>query len=362
MKKNGFSLAELLISMAIISFMVGVAITTFKTYDKGISHLYSNMYYVLDRALYNTTTYWIPNDAFEREPFKKELKNPKNGDVREISDTEGARRLCRALIEYINPVESGNRDSICSASKAVTDMGNDDLFTKENVMFTATNGVRFWISKRYPEDDSKLKFYIIYADMNGPRLPNSMKYEKGSESNNWKTKDPDIFAFAALENGRVCPLGIPEVEPRYMTTRIIYQDEGDVNDFVYKYSSPSRPYVYSKAEAWGYYLPQAQVPENHSVVADDDVIGDEPTSYNGYVRSNIDANSKIYEFLEGKTMSEYVQNDPYNKNSAGAFDIKFQSEMPRHENDDKTKPNIGGYGCYWRSAEECYVLIDKYVD
>ena len=199
--------------------------------------------------------------------------------------------------------------------------------------------------------------------MNGKRLPNTMTYEKGSEANKWRTKDPDIFAFAALENGRVCPLGIPEVEPRYLTTRIIYQEESDGNEVELKYSTPSRPYVYSKAEAWGYYLPANKVAAGHTVVDDDEVMPDEPLSYNGYIRSNINSASKIYAFLaSGQTMSNYVQSDSYNKNSEGQFDINFQSDLPRHENNDVHKPNIGGYACHWMSDEECYVLVDKFVD
>ena len=362
-------MAELVISLAIIAFIVGAAITTFKPYDKGISHLYSNIYYVLDRALYNTTSYWIPNNEAEREPFKDSVTNPKTGENVTINANEGAKRLCRALTEYINPVEDSNRDNVCreGASKTVTDMGTDDLFTPDNVMFTATNGMRFWISKRFPASKSlveyKPRFFIIYVDLNGKRGPNSMYYEKGSSSNNWKTKDPDIFAFAALETGRICPLGIPEVEPRYLTTRVLYQEEDETGQLIYRYSSPSRPYVYSKAQAWGYYLPVNEQQENEEV-NDDEIIAEEPLSYNGYVRKEINPDTKIYSsFLnKNQTMADYVQKDPYNLSSDGIFNIHLMSEEPHHENNDITKPNIGGYGCSQMSAEECYVQVDKYVD
>ena len=377
MKKFGFTLSEVLISMVIIGILSGAIIGTFKKNDKGIKYLYSNTYYVLDRALYNAITYWVSGDAAAREPFKRKIKykDDKGKDVEAtIDDSEGARRLCRSLVEYINPTEAADRDSICKVTD-VDASGDDTLFTAENLQFTATNGVRYWISKRYPEtpkegepdNDNDLKFYIIYADLNGPKVPNSMTYEKASESNGWQTKDPDIFAFAALENGRICPIGVPEVDSRYLTTRIVYEELDNDEQIELRYSSPSRPYVYSKAQSWGYYLPEA--PKGETVVNDTDTISDEPFSFNGYVQSKIlesHQESKIYDFLKTDdgtrlTMTQYVQNDPYNKDKDGKFNIKFQSDPPRYENNDRTKPNIGGYSCNWMSDEECYVLVDKYV-
>lgn len=369
MKKSGFTISELVICLAIIGILSAAALTTFKKYEKGVKHIYSNTYYVLDRALYNATSFWISGDEKAREAFKEKVRNPENPDEEiEISDTEGARRLCRALIEYINPVESSNRDAICSAGKAISDMGTDDLFTAENVMFTATNGVRYWISKRYPtvgengENAGELKFYIVYADLNGKQLPNTMRYVPGTEANNWNAEYPDIFAFAALENGRVCPLGPPEVDPYFLTTRVVYQEVDENNEIEFKYSEPSMPYYYSKAEAWGYYLPENRRPDGENELKDDDVINDEPLSFNGYVRNKLHDGSIIYEFLGDKTMSQYVLDDPLNYDENGNFTIIFQSDPPRHRNGNRNLPNIGGFGCSWASEEECYVLIDKYLD
>ena len=362
MTKKGFTLAETLLTLAIMATLIAIGLSTFNSYDKGIKHLYSNTYYVLDRALYNSITSWVPKDTFNREPFEPNLKNA-SGETVPISDEEGAKRLCRALIEYINPVEDSNRDSnlMCSSSKAVTDSG--DSFDRDKVQFTATNGIRFWISKRYPADPNATHYFIIYADLNGTKLPNSMVQIKASKETRWKVRDPDIFAFAALETGRICPIGLPEVDPRYMTARIQYEEESAGGDEVLlKYSEPSKPLVAAKAEAWGYYLSESALPTGQqTVVPDDEIIDGEPLTYTGYLRNNISKSSKIYSFFTNsdETMSSYVQNDPMYKNSNT---LKFQSDPPKHENDDINKPNIGGYNCMWLSSPPCTVIVDKYID
>ena len=228
--KKGFSLSELIIVFGIIGIMVTLGLKSFSNNDNQIKYLYSSLYHSLDRALYNTMLYWVPEDDYQRQPFKTSVSN--NSTVTSVSDAQGAERLCKALVEYINTI-----DEACSASNAVDDSGEDSLFTPEKVQFEAFNGMRFWISKRYPETtsssiaDTNMKFFIVYADVNGVKPPNSLRYQQNyvdansSASTNNSVKDmrdPDIFAFAAMEDGRVVPIGIAEFEPRFLTTRLTY--------------------------------------------------------------------------------------------------------------------------------------------
>ena len=212
-KQRGFTLAEMIISVGIIGILTGAALLTLKPFDKNVKYIYSNTFYSLDKAFYNGMTYWANenNQKSNRDPFISGINN-------------GSQRLCNLLIEYITPVE--NNDA-CRAN-AVTATASDNEFIKDNVQFTATNGVRFFISsiqqgRIQPPSETAIdgeKFYIIYADINGVKAPNSVTYEVTND----RTKDPDIFAFAALESGRICPLGPPEVDIRYMTTRILYKN------------------------------------------------------------------------------------------------------------------------------------------
>ncbi len=383
--KSGFTIAEMLIALGIISILTGAAIFTFKPFDKGIKYLYSNIYENLDRAFYNIMTYDIPKNDYSN-PFSDTNKDGNTYTRRDDEDT-GTEELCKRLISYISTVE--NDESTCSSTKIVSKNADNSNFVEGKVQFTAVNGVRFFISRMYPEDKDTAgeRFYVIYADLNGENGPNSVEYIPPSKANNFKTTDPDIFAFAALESGRICPLGAPEVDTRYLSTRIRYQD--DTNGVTYKYTVNSMPYIYSKAEAWGYYLPADHIPDNcgeqgdyglcTSYKKDDDnndvqdsvddayvIPNGSPYSYNGYVRNilktsaNVDSN--IYSFLlydpknEGAkntvpvTMSEYFQHSLMCKDEDGIFNVIFKSDEIAN----------GGYKCRLKSDEECEVVIDKY--
>lgn len=354
-KQKAFTLAEVLIALGIIGVLMGAAMHTLKPFDKNIKYIYSSTYYSIEKAFYNAITYWIP------------LKDDRNPFASGLTDETASIRLCKALIEYINIVEptecskSGttcSNDSLaCQTGRTVDDLGKstgDTGLKDTNVQFTSTNGVRYWISGLYPTgataDDKK--FFIIYADINGTKYPNSMDY---AVSNGYTT-DPDIFAFAALETGRICPLGPPEVDMRYLTTRIVYEDSVDAEGVTLKYSSPSRPYAYSKAEAWGYYATTPPTGIASSEMKDDEYMDEAPFSYNDYIRSKISPDSKIYSFI-GKdksgnniSIATYAQN---RYNDTNEFSWKV--------NENKPNATPKGYGCVYRSQEHCDVNIDKYV-
>ena len=344
MKKTGFTIAEILISLVVVGVITGFAINIFRPFDKSYKYLYSNAYYSLDRALYNATMTYIPENEYNREPFQETARNAVTGQAITVTPQMGAQRLCRALTEYINTVSTN-----CNAAPSDS-AGADGIFST-TPSFITNNGMRFWISRRYPDNgDNRTKFFVIYADLNGTKPPNSMRYEEGNGANQNRTRDPDVFAFAALPMGRVCPIGVPEVEPRYLTTRTKYIDENmevayssDSQDqnFNSAFSLASQPMIYNMAQAWGYYISGDE--------ADDNIpIPDAPLSYNGYIRSVI-GNSAIYGFLNGRTMRSY-----FNNRYSGSRRPALNSAPP-------AEGNSGGFGCAEKSDNECEVIIDKYV-
>ena len=336
-KKSAFTLAELLIVLAIIGVVSTIGLNVYKKYDKGIRYIYSNTYHVLDRAIFNAANFATREEL--KSPFKDSELN-ESGTVQTVSQEESAKRLCEMLIEYI-----GTFSTDCRSTDLADASGN----TLNSPQFIASNGVRYYITRRLPDVKTSPEdpyFFIVFADINGEKAPNSLYYEPGSDSNGHKTVDPDIFAFAIVpvDGGRVCPLGPPEVDGRYMLTRIQYFDITDENpyedkdDAAIKYSTVSLPYYISKAEAWGYYLPETKMSEG--VVPDTSYIDTDPYTYNGYIKNNLPNGNLIYAFLNG-------------------------GDIPRINSDHvslrRQSVAEGGYGCRRLSDEECSVIIDRYL-
>ena len=230
-----------------------------------------------------------------------------------------------------------------------------------------------------PKEDSndqqkklRHKFYLVFADLNNSKGPNTVAYESGKQTG--KTKDPDIFVFAALETGYVAPVGIAEVEPRYLTTRIQYFHKESGDKTSYKYSQQSKSLLASRAEAWGYYgVPKdkpddTDKPEVPATDKDDKLYidGEMGLSYGDYIKSVLDdqvtgagdtsIKSLMYKFLDGGSFREYFENDELTK------DLKLQNKEPEFASNNKYK-NTGGYGCKPHLANEglCEVHVDKYI-
>ena len=349
--KQGFTLAELLIVLGIIGFLSAAAVTTIKPWDKGIRFLYSNTYYALDRAFYNASQNEMMTDPKTYDPFYV----PNKGEAaRTHSDTkdDGALALCRALTAYINPVDRTS----CRETKITKANALDTDFKSENVQFVATNGVHYYITRnlKFKVNDNSLDnidnaikdshFYLIFADMNGDKFPNTALYQPYDAAKKQKEKDPDIFAFAALENTkRIVPLGAPEFNPKYMMARFVYTETKGENEEEYVFSPTSKTYVEIKAQAWNFY--------NDSNANDSNgyynlPIFDEALSYNDYVRLVIEKlypNNNIYKnYLSWEAMKELVQGSGGSEN-----ENKLQSDEP--------------YKCQKNNKESCFVMIDKYV-
>ena len=362
MVKKAFTLAELIIVLTIIGVITAMAITTFQRYDKGIRFLYSNTYHALDRALFNALNFSdLPNPFVTSE--LRELEGGGQEDV-EVSPEEGARRLCEYFVRYMNT----NSQNCSEENLALAD--GEHFGT---VKFAAANGVNYYISARLPDrdinnyddlveneaDKKRLKgllnshtFFIVYADINGDEPPNSMDYLPPNEQNNYRPLDPDIFAFAALDIGKICPLGVPEIDPRYMQTRISYYDlNATVNDedkaadaAQARFSTVSLPYYISKAQAWGYYLDNNR---NYSL----EVLDEEPASYNDYIRLILPARTKIYSFLgEGDVRKVQIR----------LPEVQEGAE-PIHLMSNPINGNPPGFGCVEMQPENCWVIVDKYL-
>jgi hypothetical protein len=323
MKKTAFSLPEAIIAMAIMGIVVTFGIRASVQNDKAIRHLYSNTYHALDKAFYNA--YNFPSSG-SQDPFTAN------------NDAQGALRLCRMLTEYINTIEQNP----CKADRTLlTDNPADSDFNDDSLQFIATNGIRIYISHKYGVASDP--FYLIYVDINGPKIPNSMHYEiKAPGTKRARTVDPDIFAFAAVNFGRIVPLGVPEFDGRYMLSRVQYYDherpiKDDQQDLLF--SAPSQPYYLMRAQAWGYYNTTNRLPDITR-------IADNPYSYNGYIKDQIQVGSRIY----ADAMNTFF----------GGYNNTIT--VPASGNLRSASVSNGGYNCERGTDENaCDVIIDNYV-
>lgn len=307
-KKRGFTLAEIVICMAIIGIIMSIALTTVKPRQKAMKYLYMNAYQSVAKAYYNGFIQGF-------NPFLD-----KDGTTHSSTTDTGSEELCKALSSFINStdtvVEAGkDYSNSCSPTKITSELGNS--FEDKKIQFIAAgSGMRFYTSEML-EKDGPIPFYLVFVDLNGPKKPNRMDYAPTDKK---KQHDPDIYAFAVLNNGTTVPLGVPEYDTRYMTARIVYFDKN--GDEIY--SKTPRAYYQAKGEAWGFYGDSTINPLEHY----EDI---EPHTMNDYIRSKINQNSLIV-----KDFPDLSKLTPYGL------------------------ANVAPYYCSKEDFETCYVILDQY--
>lgn len=326
--KNGFTLAEIVIAMAIIGIITAIALTTLKPAKSAVKYLYMNAYNTVGLAYYN-------GFVLGYNPFSDKDVDGNAAVHSETKDT-GAEILCRALTSYINTKDNVKDSSVkdvngiakdysasCSSTKITSP--NADSFTDEKVQFVANNGMKYYISNLIKDDD--IKFYLVFIDTNGDKRPNSFDYRKKTvEDDDGNTKEviqewPDIYSFALLETGRIVPLGIPEYDPMVLSARFVYFD----NEGESLYYKKSLAYYQAKGAAWGYYSNKTEPDEYDE---------SDPLTLNDLIRKKIEAayaESKII-----KDFPELKDLDP----------LDTASEAPYH--------------CSNEDFESCYIFLDEY--
>ena len=308
-KKLGFTIAETLVCLGIISIILIYALTTMKPNQKAIKYLYRNAYLALNNAYYNGVMQG-------HEPFKSDLSHSETND-------EGTEQLCRALSSYINTTDTTMQDgkdysASCSPTKITSQLGEE--FKDENVQFIASgSNMKFYISNMLNNEEGETPFYLVFVDVNGDRGPNTMVLKDKKKSD-----VPDIYAFAATEDALMTPLGIPEYDTRVLSTRLAYiSAEGEE-----AYTRFSKPYYQTKGEAWGFYSSDSEALKDPTKVR----LVEEAHTLNDYIRSKIDPNSNIVKDFPDLTQPPY-----------------------------EPLPLAGQkYACVELDLEACYLILDEY--
>lgn len=196
--KKAFTFAELMIVFIIIGTIIALGITSVKPWEKAYKYAYLRMYNALSLTIYNHMVNSTEDEAF-----------PANANA-----------FCTSLLEYINTADHA---TTCSGAT----LGNNPTeFPDDKVRIKTSNGVKLWIGANsasgapYTHSETKdgitdtVKYYIVYADLNGDRKPNSAVWSANRMA--------DIVAFLITDKYVVIPVGYPEIDARYLEAHVVY--------------------------------------------------------------------------------------------------------------------------------------------
>ena len=193
--KNGFTLAEVLICMVIIGFIVAMSIQTLKIIKTSYASL---AYFEFNNIKQMAGELIAGNSPADDKKPSIEFKE----DLMQYIITTDDKFFCDSIFSLVNASGKNNCGNFADTD---TDPDSGHPIIKADGMapaFIATNGHRYFISKRQTNSNvSNLYGYrIIGVDLNGPQKPN-ISAKSGS-------KIPDIVSFLILDNGEVYPVGV----------------------------------------------------------------------------------------------------------------------------------------------------------
>lgn len=214
--KSAYNLAEMMLVIAIISFILILTFSTIKPSKKTIPLAYYRAFSSLEQAAYNV--------------FETLKENDKNfpGEETDSDPKKAAKELCSLIAT--NPDKTDNKGYIntviynCAENfKTIDRSGKDYLFKDSNMAFQAANSMKFYISplekvsvKNAVSKNQRveIKYFIVWVDLNGNRTPNTADYTK--------KKVIDIVPFIVTTQGVVLPTGYPATDINYLSAYVEY--------------------------------------------------------------------------------------------------------------------------------------------
>ncbi|MDE6138666.1 MAG: hypothetical protein K2F57_04270 [Candidatus Gastranaerophilales bacterium] len=296
-QKSAFTLAELVMFFMVIAVLLSIIFATLKPQkilaDKNVKHKYAAAYEALNLATYDMI---IDENT---DPFSKIDNDSK----------KGFKKLCTQLSEYLN-TESVSCTKPIKNNVAYMKDENFDFRTIEPNL-TALNGMKFYISELITDDvtpntkrsyynpenpDFTLKFYMVYADLNGkddPNRPHSIAYDQKGK------RHPSVHAFAVIPTGETIPIGIAEYNIKYLQTRVAYKENHAL------YYSPYYSLNQAKHAAWNWYKPNKSNIEFLEKIS---------FTYNDYIKQILERHSsQIYKFNKDNAFPKTYDNDMLTK-------------------------------------------------
>ncbi len=226
--KRGMTLAETLLVFIVMGIIASMTIISVKPWEKTYKHIYSRIYNALGIMIYN--------DMVEQGKFP-----------------ESSVDFCKTILKYMNTSDH-KQDIFCTTDHDVgpnpnfteiDDNGDAVLYNRDNFIHLS-NGSIIWYAgdttnstcgtdslqpcpfsyKMYNGEDliGSINFYLVFADLNGDKKPNSSNFAANS--------DADIVAFAVTDKYTIVPLGLPQVDMKYLQAHFAYPSENDEEEDV----------------------------------------------------------------------------------------------------------------------------------
>lgn len=201
-KKNGFTLAEILMVMILVGIILALSSSVFSHMQHNYKHIYWATYKTLKRCAGELL-------AESKTKNIDEAKTDGNGNVM---------TFCQKLAAQFNIANTGE---ICKNTYSLGLSGplSDSSITPDKPSFTLTNGTRFYVgnafnpvgASNYLDSDA----VVIAVDLNGKSKPNIMDSRSYTGG-----KAPDIVAFAMTKTGNVVPITPYADDQTYITAHV----------------------------------------------------------------------------------------------------------------------------------------------
>ena len=217
MNKKAYNLAEMVMVIAIIGFIVMLLFNTINPSYKAVPLAYSRVFTSLEDAIYN---------SYEKIKQKNTLFP---GEGQNPDPFQSAQQLCKliAASPFEDEESSGYINTVvynCGENfQTVPEYIRSNTFNESNMAFQATNSMKFYIS---PLQQVKIKnavsekqivairYFIVWVDLNGKKRPNSAFINKKGII--------DIVPFIVTTRGNVLPAGYPTTDMRYFSAYVQY--------------------------------------------------------------------------------------------------------------------------------------------
>ena len=222
--KKAFSMVELILIITLIGFIIIAELTILNNKTNEYGQPYFTAYNALKKAAYNVLAdMYCPGDACPIKDLKAPRRFPKTSE-----------ELCERLSEFINTAGT-TEGKHCAATEGYEDINimadNFDEQHDKPRMIASNSDTSDGTSKPLRISGVKdvygheynIDYFIVWIDINGEKEPNRITCNK-------TRLYPDIVPFALTTRGEVIPMGFPIYNTLYLTAKIKYPTEIEIEE------------------------------------------------------------------------------------------------------------------------------------